>query len=716
MRRRGGWVLLFLLCSSTASPQSAVQERASAVVIEIPVTVLGKDGRPLAGLEAKDFELYDDGKKQAINAVDVIDLAAPREPSAAGAAREEIPASARRLWLIVFDMSYTSAAGLLRARDGARDFVTASMPQSDLAAVGTLSVDTGWKLLVNFTRDRAQLASAIDTLGLPGMAVRGADPLGFAYTPPGGTGASNGNSTGRAPMKGKDLEDSLRDIQNLQRQSSDEQNRGRVTKLMNSMAAMGRVLDSVRGRKHVLFFSEGFETRLLAGRGSGRSPVLEHGTDTATLDASTNQGASEAAVKGEIWKVDSDARFGSSSLRDQFTSSLGLFPRSDAVVDAIDIGGVRAGGDAAGPGPGSGTDALSTMASETGGDFVRNANSLGSELKTVSERTGLVYLLVYQPKNLSKPGSFHELRVEVKAKTSKVAARSGYYEPRPYANLSALERVLASGDLVTGGARGDSVPGRLIASPFASPDGVAQVPVVLELPGAALFAGDKGDKAGVQVYAYATDSSGTLADYVVSEMTLDLAKVRPGLEAGGLKFYGTLYLPPGDYGIHVLAREAATGRSGVFAASVRVPEIPGGAVTVLPPFFPEPAGRWLMVRANPRADAPQRAADYPFAVGGEPFIPAALPTVAPGTETQVAVFTYNVTAKVAALSVKGEVVGADGQSRVVPLTIVKASDVERGGGRKLMLTWKPEGLAPGRYVLKVAVSGAGEATSPFEVR
>ena len=230
--------------------------------------------------------------------------------------------------------------------------------------------------------------------------------------------------------------------------------------------------------------------------------------------------------------MDSDARFGSSSLRDQLTSSLGLFPRSDAVLDAIDTGGVRAGGDAAGPGAGSGVDALSTMASETGGDFVRNANALGGELKNVAERTSHVYLLVYQPKGLSKPGSFHKLRVDVKAPTSKVASRSGYYEPRPYASLSPLERVLASGDLVTGGARGDSVPGRLLAAPFASPDGVVQVPVVLELPGTALFAGEKAEKAGVQVYAYATDSSGRLGDYVVSEMTLELGEGAAGPRGG----------------------------------------------------------------------------------------------------------------------------------------------------------------------------------------
>ena len=669
MRRRGVWALVLILCSAPAAPQTAVQERASAIVIEIPVTVLGKDGRPLAGLEAKDFELYDDGKKQPINAVDVIDLSAPAAPAAgspetaSAAAPAPIPAAARRLWLIVFDTSYTSMAGLLRARQGARAFVTESMPPNDLVAVGTLSVDTGWKLLVNFTRDRSQLTAAIDSLGMPGAALHATDPLGFAFAAPSilTGGPPSGLSAGAQGKNDGMAAENSADMQNLKRESNDQQARGRVVKLMESLASMARVLDSVRGRKHVVFLSEGFETRLLAGREAGRpaqGTLLSGGADSAALDAGTNQGAGEAAVTGQIWKVDSDARFGSSSLRDQLSGALGLFPRSDAVLDAIDTGGVRAGGDAAGPGAGSGVDGLSTMASETGGDFVRNANSLGGELKNVADRTNQVYLLVYQPKNLSKPGAFHKLRVEVKAPTSKVAARSGYYEPRLYASLSPIERVLASGDLMTGGAAGESVPGRLLAAPFASPDGVAQVPVVLELPGAALFSGDRAEKAGVQVYAYATNASGTLADYVVSEMTLELAKVRGGLEAGGLKFYGTLYLPPGEYGIHVLVREPATGKAGVYAVEVRVPEIPGGAATVLPPFFPEPAGRWLMVRANPRADAPQRAADYPFAVGGEPFIPAALPAVAPGTETSVAVFTYNVTAKVAALAVKGEVVAS----------------------------------------------------------
>src|SRR5689334_16796611 len=164
------------------APSSGVRETAAATVIEIPVTVVGKDGRPVTGLTAADFELFDDGKKQSVSSVDVIDLSqpapnAPPHPAGSAAVAAPIPPAARRLWLLVFDLSYASASGLTRARDGARDFVTRSMQPNDLAAVGTLSVDTGWRLLVNFTRDRRQLAAAVDTLGIPSLVHPSPDPL-----------------------------------------------------------------------------------------------------------------------------------------------------------------------------------------------------------------------------------------------------------------------------------------------------------------------------------------------------------------------------------------------------------------------------------------------------------------------------------------------------------------------------------------------------------
>ncbi len=711
----------FSLAQEKEPSRTTVRESAGVTLIEIPVNVIGKDGKPVPGLTAADFELEDDGKKVSITGMDVVDLTRPA--AAPGAPEEEsIPAAARRLWLLVFDLSYTSPSGLVRARDGARRFVTDAMKENDLAAVGTLSVDTGWRLLVTFTRDTRQLVAAIDTLGLDGQTKRTTDPLSFAYTPPGPPGPGGPSAIG---PRDADVLENLRDLQRMQKQANDDQQRGRVAKLMGTLGGIGRVLDSARGRKNVLYFSEGFETKLLSGHmaAGDRSNSLSQPISAAAVDVTTPQGVGDAALSGEVWKIDSDTRFGNTATRTRLLDALSQFNRSDAVLNAIDISGLRSESDATGSPVGSGTDALFAMAAATDGELVRNANSLGPELARLEERTALVYLLVYQPKLLTKPGTFHALRVKVRTPGAKVLARSGYYEPRAYQTLSPLEKVLAAGDLVTGGTPENQIGASLLAVPFASPAEMPQVPVLLEIPGKGLLAGESGPQTVVQIYIYANDASGVLTDYLASEMTLDLSKVRSALEAGGLKFYGTLYLPPGSYGLRALVRSGTTGRSGVFSTNVTVPEIPGGSPTVLPPLFEEAPGRWLMVRGKPRADAPPRPADYPFAIAGESFIPAAIAEVPGRGAARVAVVAYNLggAGNASPLDVRAEIVGADGKPRPAAVVVVERSDVERGGGRKLVLDFKPEGLAPGRYALKVAVTDPAskkraESSGAFDVK
>ena len=122
---------------STAEQQTsssgAFHETAAVHVVEIPVNVIGKDGKPVAGLTAADFDLYDDGKKQTITGMDVIDLSRAVTPSPGAAVATPVEGAAIRHWLIIFDLSYTSLSGLLRARDGAREFVTKAMRPTDLA-------------------------------------------------------------------------------------------------------------------------------------------------------------------------------------------------------------------------------------------------------------------------------------------------------------------------------------------------------------------------------------------------------------------------------------------------------------------------------------------------------------------------------------------------------------------------------------------------------
>jgi len=720
-RARIAILLSGLLAFTAAAPdqkpeKTVVQERASATLVEVPVTVIGKDGKPLPGLTIGDFELYDNGKKQKISGFDVIDLhQAAVAPTPENPFPEPPPPIARRHWLLVFDLSYASSTALIRARDGARSFVASGMAPSDVAGVATLSVESGWKLLENFTNDRAQLGQAIDTLGVVKSGVRTSDPLAFAFVPPTQGGIENMGGGSNANTKSALLE-GLQDMQRMGLQASDSQERGRVKQQVDSLGRMAQLLDSVRGRKYVLFFSEGFESRLITGNAGNFSTPL--GQTNATQDTS-----GEAAVNGQIWKVDNDTRMGSSATRGFLEDSMALFRRADVVLNTVDISGLRAENEVTSR-TGKGTDALFTMANEANGDFIRNANQLGADLQRMVDRTSLVYILAFQP-SLSKPGEFHELKVKVNGPTSKVVCRSGYYEPRPYKNLNPMERVLASGDLLMGGGGPTQLGVHMVTAPFAAGARVAQVPVILEIPGKPLLEGGATATSQLQIYAYASDANGTLTDYLTQELSLDLAKLKPRLEAGGIKFYGTLFLPPGKYAVRVLAREASTGRSGFATANMDVTSVPGGEPVVLPPFFQDAAGpnSWIMVKSNPKPNSLAGPVDYPFAIQGDSFIPAAKPVLSKGSAAQVAVMTFNLGAvdKPEPLQLMTEVLGADGKPRKVDVQVLRRSDRERDGARAFLVSFKPDGLEPGPYLLKVRASDrvsrrTAEASSPFEVR
>jgi hypothetical protein len=96
-------------------------------------------------------------------------------------------------------------------------------------------------------------------------------------------------------------------------------------------------------------------------------------------------------------------------------------------------------------------------------------------------------------------------------------------------------------------------------------------------------------------------------------------------------------LPPGDYVARTLVRNAATGSSGVSVYPFRVPDGSQLEPALLAPMFPEPAGKWLVVRGQ-RAE--ETTHDYPFTIQGEPFIPSVKPVLEPGQSTPLILAGY----------------------------------------------------------------------------
>ena len=171
--------LAVLLAASPAFAQKGRKsfgETTDVVVVEVPVTVVGKDGEPVRGLTAEDFEVIDGKKEQDLVGFEVIDLTKIDRIDPMSEERREIPVAARRHFLMLFDLAFSQPESLVRARWAARDLIDNLHP-TDLAGVAVYTNTRGANLLLNFTSDRRQLELAIETLGVPELVDQKRDPL-----------------------------------------------------------------------------------------------------------------------------------------------------------------------------------------------------------------------------------------------------------------------------------------------------------------------------------------------------------------------------------------------------------------------------------------------------------------------------------------------------------------------------------------------------------
>ncbi|MEP7012620.1 MAG: VWA domain-containing protein [Acidobacteriota bacterium] len=690
-------ILCTLICAGLAAPLTlgttrAAEptprfggERTDVVAVEIPVQVT-RDGQPVRGLTAADFEITDGRKKQDITGFEVIDLTVP--PSA-DAPAIPLAGSARRHFLMLFDLSNSEPKAIIKAREAAKKVVTKLAP-SDLVAVSTYTASKGSQLTLGFTTDRRQINLAIDTLGRPELIDRSGDPLNLVIQSAGGDATTSTIKSPGGRAAAEFLEDAIEDAD--RNKASDRRlQTQRLTAYTRSLSDLSKMMGNVSGRKYVVLLSEGFDSSLLVG----------------TADAEETAKINTAVEHGEFYNVDNDARFGSTQSGNDLEKMVDAFRRADCVIQAVDIGGLRE----AGARNANGQDGLFAMAQQTGGELFRNFNDLSEAMGKMLERTSVTYLLTFQP-DVKRDGTYRKVKVELKnaPRGTKISARSGYYAPKPFDQVDPTSRMLDAADTIMSGKEGGALSASVLAAPFRGTGAKAYVPVLIEVDGPALLAGTEGNVLPTEIYAYALAADGTIGDYFGQTLGLDLAKVKAPLSQSGLKYFGHLELAPGSYSLRVLVRNGRTGASSLRLASIEVPATEAGKPTIGPPLFPEPQGKWMIIREQPRGD--QKNAPYPFMARQQAYVPAAQPALTAGQDAAMSLIAWNLPAGDLHLGVK--VLGADGKA--VPGGEVKLIGREpgvAGAADVLLASFKPTNLKPGGYQLEVQVTGA-DGTSPVK--
>jgi VWFA-related protein len=675
--------------------QAQFSDTTTVTVVEVPVQVTS-GGNPLRDLTREDFELLDGRKPVEITGFEMVDLSVVDGKATA----EPVPVAARRHFLLLFDLFFTTPDSIGRAQQAAADLVLRELHPTDVVALAIF--DTRPRLVLGFTSDRSQLRQAIRTLGRieTGDAIR--DPLGLVIGDLNGTQPTNsdlGDIGGLATVD-SDLESlrTQRELQALQNAADRGRAASKVAALTSGMSELAAWMQSVEGRKHVVFLSEGFDSRILVGnRGQ-----------TASDQAAILQ-RQEAVNSGNIGQVDNEELFGSTAAQNSMTQMLTKFREANCVIQTVDVSGkVLAESE-------SKRDSLFMMSKDTGGELFANFTDLGEAMSEMLERTSVTYLLAFQPENFEYDGKFHRLRVRLKSapRGTRIVHRPGYYAPKPYTQTNPFERALDSAQQVMGGVETGEIDTSVLAAAFAADSGKAYAPVLIEANGDDLIGGLEQGNVPLQVYAYALDEHGIVRDFFVRAMGLDLAQAGAALRQSGLKYWGHFDLDPGSYSVRVLVRNDATGHR---ALTTSILEVPGETATLQPPLFPEQPGKWVLIREE--ESERRRDVAFPFLRSGEPFIPAARPEVTAGGESPISLVGMNIGA--GPVTVRTQVFTLDGQQVVDGGEVVLAAGAQAGSGLSQLSGVFKAGkkLSAGEYTLSVVVTdkASNQHTSSTTIR
>ncbi len=223
-------------------------------------------------------------------------------------------------------------------------------------------------------------------------------------------------------------------------------------------------------------------------------------------------------------------------------------------------------------------ESLKMISELSGGKYFEDVEYYQEIARNIHETTGNYYVLAYYIDD-KWDGAFHEINVKVKRKDCTVRSQSGYFNPKPFSELSEFEKKLHLIDLA------------LNEHPY------HQIPV--EIPSLALtFPGDKQtilvllsglpqDTLGgvilsqIVLAVFIIDEQKNIIDSRMGELTLH------DLDKENIFHYILLSVPDGNYENRIVIRNQYTGKAAVARSSIEVSSLPETGLLLYPPLLLE---------------------------------------------------------------------------------------------------------------------------------
>jgi VWFA-related protein len=698
---------------NTAQQQQQPVFEATVELVQLQVTVEDESGSFVSGLGRDDFQLWIDGTPRAVSLVYEVDLgnreeAAPVAPSKSSTSTvADLPPAGWRQFLLFFDFSFTSPRGVIAAQEAAQAFVSDVVHPNDLLSVVTYDHVAGLKLLCPFTLDRSQVNDAIGELGLS-RATRTTDPVGYDFRVlyemvAGGEEGTSGDLS---------LNDELFDLLQLALRSDFERYTVTAVDYVRELGKLGKMMQAARGRKHIVFFSQGFDDKVLAG----------HDLDQLVEDSILWQ-------NNRLDLVDPASRFGSAELRDALDEAIEELRRADAVVHAIDTSGL--GSESAGLSRGDpfsgydigrhhGLQGLTYLSDGTLGTLTFNTNDFVGALEALEERTSAFYVVAYNRAPEDPP--VVDLKVEVSVPDAEVVSAPSRLAPPPDpAEMTPAQRQMQLAEYITKGVESEQANFSFDAIPFPGEHGITRVAVVLEIPWAQLeaWASARGDdRAEVELLGYVLEQNGQMLDFFSGGVSLDLERLRSSRFSGlPFRYYNLLWAVPGWHDVRVLLRESTVGQISAHTIECEIPDFAAEELTLSGPVFLDAEHPGMVYRGIDPVSPPEHKSGgpvaYPFVSGERELTPRALPVLSPGDSQPILLVAHHPWTHTAGeqvrLSVGAEVVDARGISRNLSRINLEEmrSDTDANSTTLLLDIHFPADLQRGTYDFRLTVAEVG---------
>ncbi|HSE40341.1 MAG TPA: hypothetical protein VLH08_06200, partial [Acidobacteriota bacterium] len=398
----------------------------------------------------------------------------------------------RRQYLLLFDLLHSKPEELLQARKFTTTFME-KVGKDDLVAVAEIGKKTGLRFLSGFTADHNKINAALNCLGLEKLDGVVQGPEGNLYSlqfsPQAHTVALIPDDKFIANVTAGIAADDKKKVDT-------------VSIFVSAFSDLAYSLASVEGRKNIVLFSPGFDTK------GAKISVSEESFSDQYVDASIRDDTyiappeEERAMEEERRKKEREAVPAGPSV--QVEGIPGFVAGTFTAVEMISPSGQE-------------FDFFKKLTSQNGGLYLRQIQDPAAAADQILAVDKQYVYIGFEGKPEKEFKKAHDLKITSAGKEVPVA---GWVAPRPFAHYTQIERRLNLSEAVykdyiqpTNGER--------FWSDVVFQQGQVRVPVFAQLSGTELIKKDI-DNLALEFYSYLIDPDGTIVDFVAIPVRMNL--------------------------------------------------------------------------------------------------------------------------------------------------------------------------------------------------